>query len=74
MFSDAEIRTLSAANPDQGWLAIPHGCPPKFVQHICEKRARQIGLQRMASAPTQAAPKHNADIEACRDRLAAVSI
>ncbi len=70
-FSDAEIRALSAANPDVGWVAIPEGCPGQFLQHICEKRARRIGFQRTAEP---AAPKHDADIEAIRDRLAAVSI
>jgi len=42
-FSDAEIRMLSAADNSRGWSPIPDGTPAKFVQKICEIRARQIG-------------------------------
>ena len=76
-FTAAEIRELSAANGDRGWLAIPEGCPAKFAQIILETRARRIGYRAEEFAapviPAEpAAPQ--ADVEALRARLQELSI
>ena len=42
-FTETEIRMLSAADNLRGWSPVPDGTPAKFVQRICEIRARQIG-------------------------------
>ena len=75
-FSAEEIRALSAADNVRGWAPVPEDCPPKFLNMILEKRARQIGLR--ASAPAAPAPVVPAvpqvDAAALRDRLSAVSL
>lgn len=71
--SDLEIRALRAANPALGWAEIPHGCPANFVQHICETRARRIGEEFRADLGGPVI-ETAAEVQAVRDRLAAVSL
>jgi len=76
-FTAAEIRDLSAGNSDQGWLPIPHGCPPQFVQMILETRARRSGLREEFAAPVipvSAPSVPEVDVEALRARLQELSI
>ncbi len=44
--TENEIRSLSAANSDLKWAAIPDGAPAQIVQRICERRARVLGYKR----------------------------
>jgi hypothetical protein len=73
MFTEQEIRTLSAGQDALGWLEIPHGCPQRFVEQICETRARKLG-QRSAITPAAPRQQNDLEIDAVRDRLRAVSI
>ena len=38
MLTQEEVRTLSGANRDAGWLEIPPSCPANFVDKICQYR------------------------------------
>jgi hypothetical protein len=45
-FTAEEVRHLSRAQ--RGWSPIPEGCPPAFVQQICEWRASRLPEFRSA--------------------------
>jgi hypothetical protein len=38
LLTQEEVRTLSRANREAGWLEIPPSCPANFVDKICQYR------------------------------------
>jgi len=50
-FSDREVREIATLSKDRGMIPIPEGTPARFLQMICEKRAKILGYTPSA-APT----------------------
>jgi hypothetical protein len=75
-FTEQEIRMLSEASAERNWASIPDGCPAKFVQKICETRARLIGYRSAASPQVAPKPQQLSDVnvDELRERLLAVSL
>jgi len=66
-FTENELRSLSAANTERKWAAVPDGAPAQIVQRICERRARVLGFRRTSVATPTDVNKRLAAIEKTLD-------
>jgi hypothetical protein len=50
-FTEAEVRSLSAASDRRGWVQIPESIPPHFLQIVLEGRHKTLNATRSVAKP-----------------------
>ncbi len=68
-FNDSEIREIATLSAARHLVPIPEGTPARFVQMICEKRAKILGYTPSATPVPRSENEPDVHI-----RLAAISL